>query len=357
MNGVVYGVSWAMNRVFSTGFLVAVLASHWGCGSSSHKLPNVSHQSVAVTDALKWVEHARRRSERYQPLDQRVLGQLRTAAAELREHGHVTQLPRGYSLEKVVAAELDGALLVLREAEPVHGGGVFVVRTALPSGTAPQTEWIVEVPHSFFDRQTLPIGWGLFDQLHARALLVNTVHRYRGAGCERNAAQCPSDMARNDLTAFHGFHRGLTETEAGPARPGQVVIAVHGFQKRSDDPDIIVSGAGTDMNAFAIKAALTESLAAFGVEVAAFPDDVGRLGGVASVQGRHLTAIGGRLLHVELADSARDRLVREPALRQAFSLGLQQALLEAEGDEAPRGLGLPDAVRAVDQLPGDRTKG
>ncbi len=190
----------------------------------------------------------------------------------------------------------------------------------------------VAVPHSFWDTHTLPIGSALFRGLHARALLVNTVHRYRGAGCpvldaddEGPRDPCISDMAHAPESAFQAVHEGLCTGD-----PADLTIAVHGFNRTPHDPGVILSAAGTTANLGPLSRALTSL---YGTErVRSFPKEIKRLGGTTSVQARFLRRTGGRMLHVELSRQLRDTLQADPVALAGFV----RAFAEALGPAYPR---------------------
>jgi len=82
--------------------------------------------------------------------------------------------PEGFSLRVL------GDVWILEEAKKKkRGAGAILVRT----GRARPI--VVEAPHTFFDTGTLPIALALFEAQGARAMLVNTVHRY----IEKNAVK------------------------------------------------------------------------------------------------------------------------------------------------------------------------
>ncbi|WP_438003192.1 hypothetical protein WME89_30320 [Sorangium sp. So ce321] len=79
--------------------------------------------------------------------------------------------PPGFALRPVPGRDL----WVLSDDGPRRRGAAVVVLRAGPAAPL-----IVEAPHTFFDRGTLPIALAVFDAQRARALIVNTSHRYGG---------------------------------------------------------------------------------------------------------------------------------------------------------------------------------
>jgi hypothetical protein len=204
---------------------------------------------------------------------------------------------------------LPRGLLVVDAGRRALGQGLFLLRRT------PRAEVVVEVPHRCFDRHTGAIGLALFEYLQARALLINTVHRYRAAGCDRAGLtkRCASDLAHRDDSVFHAVHRGLVEGRRC------WVVALHGF-RRFDDTQVIVSAAGTrgDPSCFAgqLRRWRPElSVAVHGV-------DAGRLGGTTGAQARHLRRIGGRMIHLELSDDLRRTLAGQASARRSFFAAL-----------------------------------
>ncbi|WP_437806114.1 hypothetical protein [Sorangium sp. So ce1078] len=87
--------------------------------------------------------------------------------------------PPGFALRVVPGRDL----WVLSEDGSRRRGAAAVV---LRVGTAGPL--IVEAPHTFFDQGTLPVALAVFEAQQARALIVNTSHRYGGRPKPSNAA-------------------------------------------------------------------------------------------------------------------------------------------------------------------------
>ncbi|WP_437573311.1 hypothetical protein [Sorangium sp. So ce887] len=87
--------------------------------------------------------------------------------------------PPGFALRVVPGRDL----WVLSEDGSRRRGAAAVV---LRAGAA--APLIVEAPHTFFDRGTLPVALAVFEAQRARALVVNTSHRYGGGPKPSNAA-------------------------------------------------------------------------------------------------------------------------------------------------------------------------
>ncbi|WP_437274506.1 hypothetical protein WME90_24980 [Sorangium sp. So ce375] len=79
--------------------------------------------------------------------------------------------PPGFALRAVRGRDL---WVLSEDGTRRRGAAVVVLRV----GAA--VPLIVEAPHTFFDQGTLPIALAIFDAQRARALIVNTSHRYGG---------------------------------------------------------------------------------------------------------------------------------------------------------------------------------
>lgn len=212
-----------------------------------------------------------------------------------------------------------GPAFVVRE-QPNHrmGGGIYVIR----QGSVPR-ERLVQVPHSFFDVGTLDIGVELANAASARALFVNTVHRYQ-AGKPRitddeDREEAPADLAHQDATYFQRMTASALAT-----LPQLQVIQVHGFGDGAVpegaqaavvvSPGVAVAGAEEAARVAARLAVLMGRERVF-----LFPRDTRRFGALTNVQGRlvakHRQAT---FLHLELSRTLRTRLRQDADLRRAF---------------------------------------
>ncbi len=207
-------------------------------------------------------------------------------------------------------------LVVLTEAAALRSGGgvyAFRLREAQPV--------VIQAPHSFADLETLPLALALFRGLSARGLLVNTVHRKCGDRfqVDRGRSRCGADVAHCAQSLFHHVHRGVLETQRD-----LLVIAVHGFARAEEDPDVILSAAGTATELQPFADALRGALPDFRVET--YPDQIDKLGGMKGVQAQHLRQLGGRMLHLELGRELREALAADGALQSAFVGAFVQSL-------------------------------
>lgn len=223
-------------------------------------------------------------------------------------------LPAGFRLLDLGST---GELL----AEDQHqrrGAGVVTVRSG---ATAP---WVIEVPHSFFDEGTLEVGLNAFVLANARALLVNTVHRYRSRanspadGAETSDdddASAGSDVAHAESSFFLSAHAACVDLlgEVG-------VVQLHGYADASaPSADLVLSPAGSRADAVPVARALERAL---GIRVAVYPRDIRKLGGTKNVQARYSIAAGRPFLHVEMSRTLRKQLTTDPERLRAFSAAL-----------------------------------
>lgn len=222
-----------------------------------------------------------------------------------------------------------GDWLLLRELEGVRrGGGVYALRTRLPHPEAPL---VLQAPHAFYDVRTGEIALGLFEGVPADALMLNTVHRYRGA------LGGSADLAHLEESYFQAATRGLAAALAG-AR----VVQLHGYSPERH-PELgeaqLVASKGSaarirdpvfDVLVQQLRAALGEkAVVVYGVEVR-------KLGGTTNAQGRYLNAYTDDLFyHLELAHGLRTRLAQEPPLAGAFAAAFRRALTPAPAEPAP----------------------
>lgn len=211
--------------------------------------------------------------------------------------------------------------IVIEQPTQRRGRGAYVVAL----GDA--RELLIEIPHSFSDLHTLPMGRELFAATNARALAVSTVHRRGQAGYGDDDRRVPpkghADVAHDANSMFQALTVAWVE-----AFPGALVVQLHGFADHRVDADIVLStGAKTPAPGWARE--VRERLRALvsGRTVALFPDDVDELGATTNSQGRAIRAANGRFLHIEMAGSLRDSLRRRAGDRERFIAGLGGALL------------------------------
>jgi len=236
----------------------------------------------------------------YQPPtadEARLYGEWVRRMAEASRGGALPEegAPPGFSVEVLPAAPRLW-LLVEREGGR-RGAGVVVLRRDDASDA------MFEAPHTFFDQGTLPIAVVAFESQKARALVINTVHRFR-------AEHLFSDVAHAQCSFFLAAHEAMLVTFSG-----LFCVQLHGF---SDDAEsgarVILSAAGSVAR---VPAASVSAVVGDGVRV--YPDDIRKLGGMTNVQASASRRAGAPFLHVEMDRALRDRLVSDEALAARFA--------------------------------------
>lgn len=215
---------------------------------------------------------------------------------------------RDAGFEPVDVPEWPGTVM-LREL-PAHrrGGGAYVVRRGSRSTL------VVQAPHTFFDEGTLPLACAFFQHASARALFVNTVHRYKAARPGES-----SDVAHVEASSFQGATRGVVRALGAP-----VVVQLHGFGGREGAMKAVVSSGESARRRHVERAAPALGLA-LGGGVLRYPAETTELGATTNVQGKLVRAAGGTFLHVELSETARGLLASDGATREAAFVALEKA--------------------------------
>jgi len=222
--------------------------------------------------------------------------------------------------------ELGGHRAVAIVEQPDHrrGRGFYVVRCG-----AVASPDVIQIPHSFHDEGTLPIGRAVAE-FGAWALFVNTVHRYPqgvspAAGNSEDDSESPQDLAHRSDTIWQTMTEALLERRAD-----LTIIQVHGFADGADPgrhDALAILSAGKVANGAARVAQVTRRLRAlFDPElILQYPDTTRVLGGTKNAQGAMLRARGaGSLVHVELSRTLRQRLTHDDALLARFAEALAQ---------------------------------
>ncbi|MGK3992954.1 hypothetical protein [Sorangium sp. So ce1024] len=275
--------------------------------------------------------------------------------------------PPGFALRAIPGRDLWVLSEEVKDKERRRGAAAVVLRTG---AAAPL---LVEAPHTFFDRGTLPIALAVFEVQRARALLINTSHRYGGrpkpgdaAGDDEGAEEGGGEggegaggaVAEGETTGGggpgaggrgHGGSGGARAEESRAARarlaaslafadvahaersfflsahrallqsfPGIPAVQLHGFQDSSaPDAAAIVSavGPGADLERLLapLRAAVSDG------KVLAYPADINKLGGATNVQARWSRQMGAPFYHVELSRTLRDKLIEDAELRRRFA--------------------------------------
>jgi hypothetical protein len=170
-------------------------------------------------------------SDGYQPPTVATLDAVRAAmAAALAVQGEATLFSlEGTGYEGCLGTGEDEGLVLWQPEQAGLGQPVVVWRRRAASPL------VLGVPHPNFELGTLPEGVDLFQDLHARALIVSGTHRCANAApspCEGETSVCgdgtepfrESDMAHVVESVFHVSHEVLTD-----AFPDDWIVSVHGM--------------------------------------------------------------------------------------------------------------------------------
>lgn len=208
----------------------------------------------------------------------------------------------------------DPTARVLREAASERRGrGLFVLRPGVRGD-------VLQVPHSFKDRQTREIGLLLFAEGRFAAAAWNTVPRWQ----EHEGRRIDSDLAHQPVSYFNAFTRAL-----GRHAPLSRVLQIHGFdpgkrKSRLAAEAAIILGNGSERSTPPLRTTgdcLSRRLA---VTVGVYPDSVRELGGTTNAQATALRGIGhDGFLHVEMSAVFRERMLTDPATRSIWLNCLQ----------------------------------
>ncbi|WP_437565644.1 hypothetical protein [Sorangium sp. So ce542] len=298
--------------------------------------------------------------------------------------------PPGFALRAVPGRDL----WVLSEDDSRRRGAAAVV---LRTGAA--APLIVEAPHTFFDQGTLPIALAIFEAQRARALIVNTSHRYGGGPKPSNAVgddegegtggasadeaaaetQATGDGARTAGSgragsggatgvggsdgvqgAGGGARRDIVAARERPAATLAFADVAHAersfflsahralLQSFPGMPAVQLHGfqdsSAPDATAIAsavghganLERLLAPLRAVVGDgKVLAYPADIKKLGGATNVQARWSRQMGAPFYHVELSRALRDKLLADEALRRRFAAAFA-GLVAGKGQEETR---------------------
>jgi hypothetical protein len=222
-----------------------------------------------------------------------------------------------FGFEVLGAPEVPGALVLRESPSKKRGGGAYLVRGSSPS------KLVVQAPHTFFDEGTFPLACELFQRSSARALFINTVHRYKGAPKD-SSGEHASDVAHAASSLF----QAATEA-AAKAIPGLTVVQVHGFATRVTQARAVVSSGERKRDVPFVAKVASALEKVVGGKVQRFPDDTSELGATTNVQGPIVRRAGGRFIHIELEDALRKELLADAGLRARALDAIAGALADA----------------------------
>ncbi|WP_049949659.1 hypothetical protein [Sorangium cellulosum] len=297
--------------------------------------------------------------------------------------------PPGFALRVVPGRDL---WLLSEDDSRRRGAAAVVLRTG---AAAPL---IVEAPHTFFDQGTLPIALAIFEAQRARALIVNTSHRYGGGPKPSNAigddegegtggasadeaaaeTQATGDGARTAGSGRAGSGAtgvggsGGVQGAGGGARgdivaarerpavtlafadvahaersfflsahrallqsfPGMPTVQLHGFQD-SSAPDAAAIASAVGHGANLERLLAPLRAVVSDGKVLAYPADINKLGGATNVQARWSRQMGAPFYHLELSRALRDKLLTDEDLRRRFAAAFA-GLAAGKGQEETR---------------------
>jgi hypothetical protein len=314
--------------------LTSALIGAAACGSScEHGAQTTSRDPLAESLLLDKAEVATRlwpvrARGQWVPLpgDQReALEQLVLMLLEHAESGRLERRERrrarvlaDYARVELHAIEVGEVRLwmVAEPADGVRGAGAYLIRLG------PAQPLLISAPHTFHDQGTGDLGLALLlepNSQPARALFVNTVHRYRQLdGRKIELDHNPADSAHVE------DHPLASTTRRALERLSLSLIQLHGYGRTpgADEPAAILSSGRTTSSTYVrdITRSLRRDLPEF--EFGIFGVDVDHLGGTTNRQARAAHELGRCFVHLELARELRDRLLAEPELRERLARAL-----------------------------------
>jgi hypothetical protein len=194
-------------------------------------------------------------------------------------------------------------VLVVRERGRLRGGGAYVLRTSS------RAQLVVQAPHTFFDEGTFPLACELFQRAEARALFINTTHRYKSAP-KAPDGRFPADVAHSASS----FFQAATESLVGQQKD-LAVVQLHGFATREVDARAVASSGERTPGAPWVTRVASSLATIVGGKVLRYPEDTNELGATTNVQGIVVRRSGGKFLHLEMDEEMRHRLLGDADLR------------------------------------------
>jgi hypothetical protein len=323
---------------------VTLLLTLAACGSGSkHEPPTgeLARDSVSmqITDLeqLLWPK----RSEHWQPpaedqqaaLDELVtalLGHARRGRMSKRQRRHVTNLAIVAGLElHTVALDHDGRVemlwMLIEPLDNRRGRGSYLFRLGPIDTDDSSTEYLLQAPHSRHDKHTGNIALSLFaeaDTRPARALFVNSVHRYAQADGTRGKRE---PVRANPADPTHRQDHPLARATARVLQAHDLaIVQLHGFERdeQANDPEIIVSS-GRVQPTTADSGTVVRLREQFpDISIAQFGIDIDRLGATTNVQGEAARTAHRCFVHVEAGEAVREQLRSDRDARRRFAAAL-----------------------------------
>ena len=210
---------------------------------------------------------------------------------------------------------VDEEVLVMWGREAAHG--LFAIRLG------PARDLLIQAPHSFFDLGTGVLASALFHETQARALFLNSSHRFGGEGVdveqfEGAEAPSPPDVAHRPYSAYQSATFGFLEASQLP-----FVVQIHGYRSREGESAVISSGSALQPSDL-----LAPILDVFrGFESGAVTgEQLPELAGRQNVQGQ-ICANRASFAHLELSRETRQLLISDALERQ----NLAEAIISIAG--------------------------
>jgi hypothetical protein len=219
-------------------------------------------------------------------------------------------VPLGFLLNPLTEDQATWSLV--EQHSRLRGGGAYLIRTLAPRNL------LIQAPHTFYDEGTLPLACELFQRAQARALFIETAHRYKAAEAEPDGA-FPADLAHAEDSLFQAATAGVLEAGAGAT-----IVQLHGFAARDSHFAVVVSSGAKRGSARVDR--VQQELGALVEGVARFPQEASELGATTNVQGKLARRSGHEFVHVELSAPLRARLLGDPVFRGAFIEALVKGL-------------------------------
>ena len=206
----------------------------------------------------------------------------------------------------------NGIHIVQEHPSTQRGGGIYVIRCGKSDNL------IIQAPHSFYDLETGRLAIALFVLGNARAVFLNTIHRYRALPREHISDPVhPADVAHEAGSFFHAATVGAAVGDRQLR-----FVQLHGFEKRRSRARVIVSSGLASSPPLEFSRKLEKQLPG----VRTFGHDSKTLGATTNVQGRMLNRqTPGRFLHIELSLSTRKRLLGSRSQQRALLAALKGA--------------------------------
>ena len=275
--------------------------------------------SVTVAEPDMWAlaERARRDGEvpDLEPLQRLHVSRLFSNIMTSAPTGEIPDELAQEALNLGFFMRVDEDILVLWGRNDPHG--LFAIRLG------PARDLLIQAPHSYFDLGTGELASALFRETGARALFLNSAHRFGGAGGQAELFEDPEgpsapDVAHRPFSAFQSATFGFLEASQLP-----FVVQIHGYRSRDGEAAVISPGSALQPND--LLEPIFESLRGY-ESGAVTGEQVPELAGRQNVQGQ-ICANRASFVHLELSRETRLLLNSSEEERQ----GLVGAIISIAG--------------------------